>query len=59
MVYTKMRQGTFLLNRGAVARLTFDYEVSLQNINESRKYLLNLKENDVLVYEQLFLTNYC
>jgi hypothetical protein len=55
-IYSRMRHGTALLNLGKFCRYISNYESSIQNTIESRKYLLNQKQNNLIVYEQLLLT---
>lgn len=57
-VYTKLRLGSALLNKGVYLRYIFNFELSIQNILESKKYLFEIPQNKDLVYEQLFISYY-
>jgi hypothetical protein len=55
-IYSKVRLGNALLNKGVFYRYCFSYDLSIQYILESKRYLSDQKQNNILIYEHLILT---
>jgi hypothetical protein len=55
-IYSKVRYGNALINKGVFLRYCFNYELSIQFILDSKKYISDQKQNNILIYEQLILT---
>ncbi len=55
-IYSKVRHGNALLNKGVILRNIFMFDAALQNLAEAKKYFLDLPQNNIIIYEQFIIT---